>query len=491
VRDLFETGRPGRTPEHPEPRSAYCLIEVGSTRTMRFGGRRREADGFSVLEVVVALGIFAIMSTAVMAGILGTLHVTRDDKNRVRAAGLAAREIDIVRAAFTSRAIGAKRVQAGQVTNPNPLPGGTVGQPEVVDGVAYTIVRTSEWTQQGATAGPCDISAPGYAPLAYLRVTVTVSWPGMGGVQPIVSNTLLTPPLGTFTQGTGHLRATVSDGSGARVPGLQVVITGPGGTTSQLTSDGGCAFFPGLPVGTYTITVSATGGIDHDTWAPTATRTTVVVANGIAQANIAYAAATTLTAGLQGTVAAHPPAKAIPLNLYNTDLAPSSTKGVPGVGDTRTLPVWPYPDGLDAWGGTCNDADPLATGGDRQDPAVLTPGGAAAAVIPLAPVVVSVRNNLGQVAGVGTIVYAVHAKDQTTGCSLGVSDPVDGGTNAGQVLEFPVVTNSSGEVHASLPYGTWRIKVKTLLPQGAWPAVTLSASTPATTVTPIVVTTLQ
>lgn len=433
-------------------------------------------NGFSVLETVVAMGAFLIIAASVLSGLVNTLNVTQDDRNRVRAASLAAREVEIARAAFNSPVIGPKQIQAGQVVNENPLPGGTEGAPLLVDNVPFTVTRTAEWTQQGTAASPCDVAAPnGSTPLAYLRVTAKVTWPQMGNTQPIMSSTLLAPPLGTFAAGTGHLRVTVSNEDGAKVEGQQVDVTGPGGALAQDTSDGGCAFFAALAAGTYTVTVSAPNGIDRETWATTASQTVTVVANAVAQASIAYTTAASVNATLTPSIAGYTPAKNIPLNLANTAFTPSGTKTLTGDGAARSFKAWPFPDGLGMWAGSCKDADPLATGGERDDPVVVDPGGAATVNVPLVPVTVSVAR-LGVLPVAGVTVYAIHAKDQTTGCSTGVTDPVSGGT-VGQVLQLNGVTDSVGQIRASIPYGTWTFKVAGKSPSGGvWPVTNLLAS---------------
>ncbi|HET7346142.1 MAG TPA: carboxypeptidase-like regulatory domain-containing protein, partial [Acidobacteriaceae bacterium] len=61
--------------------------------------------------------------------------------------------------------------------------------------------------------------------------------------------------------GTGTIQGTVTDPSGAVVPGAQVTVTSEAtGVKHQTVSSGGGLFsFPNLPVGTYNMAVTATG----------------------------------------------------------------------------------------------------------------------------------------------------------------------------------------------------------------------------------------
>jgi hypothetical protein len=87
-----------------------------------------------------------------------------------------------------------------------------------------------------------------------------------------------------------------------------------------------------------------------------------------------------------------------------------------------------------------------------------------------APVDIVVTTSRGAAVGNGTVV-AVHATD--SGCRGSVSDPVDGGS-VGEALTLPTRTDSQGITHASLPFGTWTLKVSGYRASHRWPQVTLS-----------------
>ena len=141
--------------------------------------------------------VLAIASTFIVAGLIATMQTTRSSRNRLQASSLASREMEILRNEFnssttTALALGA----ANQVTDPHPLPGGTAGSALKIDGSPYTVVRNVEWLPAGTGKSACD----GGAALTYpsLAVNVSVTWPRMGAVQPVVSNTVLTPPKNTW-----------------------------------------------------------------------------------------------------------------------------------------------------------------------------------------------------------------------------------------------------------------------------------------------------
>ena len=210
---------------------------------------RRVADlkggegGFSMIELVMAIFIFGLVVAGISAGMMSTLALTRQDRNRSVASNLASQEMDLVRSTdFTS------------------LPLGQSITTQSVDGVVYTIDRESEWVTQSATSGPCQ--APPGSNLAYMSVNVSVTWPNMAGVQPPESSTIVAPPVGTYDPNNGHIAVTVRDRNGLPQDGVLVTITGGTVTATQDTSADGCAFFAYEPAGAYTVTVSSTGYVD-------------------------------------------------------------------------------------------------------------------------------------------------------------------------------------------------------------------------------------
>lgn len=434
--------------------------------------RSAASAGFTLIEVMVALMILVVVAVLAATTLLSVLRSTTNDRSRVAAANLASRELEIVRAAFESPLQGPQSIALGQVVNAAPLAGGAVGAPLIVDNRSYTVTRTSQWETQGATAGPCDGGASGQ--LAYLRVSVKVTWPDIGTTTPVTNATLLTPPLGTYNSGTGHIKAKVVDQNGVAEAGTTVSVLNSSGASvgSQLTASDGCAFFAFLAPGSYTVSLSRTGYVDR-AWRPAPSQQVTVVANVAAPAPFDYAAAATVAFAIDQSSPTYPPAAATALTVYNENL-PSNTHTLsyPSSAYSQPLSVWPYTGGLAAWTGDCTDADPLTPPGTtRASPVSTTAGTLTNAVVLGAAVGVQVTRTGAPLSGAS--VEAVHA---TSGCPSSLADPFYPTVTVGEALRLPGVTDSTGTVRVLLPFGTWTLKVAGQAAATTWPAVTFASN---------------
>ncbi len=141
-------------------------------------GRRSGDAGFSLVEIIVALSVFAVLAVACASIAIDSLGVAGDNRDRVRAANLASAEIERARAQF--------RVSPANVSE-TPLV-----TPTAVDGLNYTVTRVATWLDNSGRdapvgGGPSYTAATGNA----LRVEVQVSWPGLGERPPVISTTVL------------------------------------------------------------------------------------------------------------------------------------------------------------------------------------------------------------------------------------------------------------------------------------------------------------
>ncbi len=232
--------------------------------------RRRVAAGddrgMSLIEVVIAAVLLGILASAVLAIILNTQAASVTNRARIAAASLAAREIDMVRDEFTRTDTAPLAIaNAGTVTNPHPRAGQAAGAPFVVDGTSYTVTRSVHWNITGDGASACTGGSLVIYPT--LGVTVSVTWPHMGSVLPVVSSAALAPAKGNGIPGTASFVAVkVVDSTGAPNVGRTVKVTGGTETVTGLTDASGCAVIQVNPAAgtgtTYTAQVTDAGYVD-------------------------------------------------------------------------------------------------------------------------------------------------------------------------------------------------------------------------------------
>jgi prepilin-type N-terminal cleavage/methylation domain-containing protein len=389
---------------------------MGRFRARLHGDER----GFTMIEVAIAMVIFGLLIVSVATSQSTAMNLIRTDRHRTVAANLAAEEMDTVRSTdFT------KLVEDA---------GGRIETTRDLDGVIYTVTRDSSWVTGETGAGACD--APADADPRYLRVDVYVTWPVMSGVDPVTSNTIVTPPVGTFDEDSGHVAVQVLDRDAQPQPGVQVAITGPASDSMTTTADG-CAFFAFLPAGDYTATVSATGHVNYQGESTYAQSAAVVVGNTTSLV-FDYDSAATLAVSLAGLNGAPAPTTA-PLVLTNTHLLPSGTKVVTGGYTVSSL--FPFADGYGVRAGSCTDANVAAS------PVAVTPGATTAASVLLPEVTVLVEQDMGD----GTFT-------PVEGAAVSASHDPDAGCPAGESYSIGA-TDASGSLVFALPYGQWNVTV--------------------------------
>ncbi len=400
-------------------------------------------SGFTMIELMVSLVILGIVSSGFAYGLQLTLAVTRDDRARLQASNLAARELEIVRNEFgASKAAPTAIGAVSEVTNPHPLAGGTSGQPLNLDGTKFTVVRTVSWLPAGTGTSPCD----GGSAVTYpsLGVNVKVSWTESGQSRDVESNTVLTPPKGTLATIKGFIAAKVQGADGNGVAALPVDLSGPGGSQTRVTAADGCAVFALTTTGSYTVTLDQPGFISFD-GQPTTSKPAVVSAGSIQLVPFSYDRASTLQleyvvsdgVGPQFGLPDPPPS----VVLFNPSL-PTMGKQEIASGQTTVTGLWPFPDGYSVWAGTCSLNDPAVTGGSRPEPVRPQPGETLTAEVLVKPVKLTFIDDFEQPL-VGEPVL-VKINDET-GC---------------RETEFQLgTTDANGVVQGALPYGQWKARI--------------------------------
>ncbi len=139
---------------------------------MRPHHSQRCDDGISLVETVVAMMVFAVFSLLAVAYLVSAQQVGAGNTQRVAAANLAAQQIELVRSSRTLD-----------------LPDGTTVLPAapVLSGTKYTLTQSVRFVSGPDGASVCT---GGNDRLAYKLVTVSVTWPTMGAVKPVRTDTL-------------------------------------------------------------------------------------------------------------------------------------------------------------------------------------------------------------------------------------------------------------------------------------------------------------
>ncbi len=398
-------------------------------------------DGFTLVEMMVSLVILSIVSSGFAYGLTLAMVTTRDDRARVQASNLAARELEIVRNEFgATKTAPTELGSTSQVTNPHQLPGGQTGKALNLDGRNFTVVRTVEWLPSGTGTSPCD----GGSVVTYpsLGVNVRVYWQDAGETRDVESNTVLTPPKNTLAVNQGFIAAKVLGADGTGVASLPVDITGPGGAQTRVTAGDGCAVFAVTTAGNYSVILNEPGYVTLD-GQPSTSKPATVAAGTIQIIPFSYDAAATIEVGFG--VDGDPPGYTAPtpipsVTLFNASL-PGSGKKFVNSGVSEITGLWPYKEGYSVWAGTCTLSDPATTGGSRPTPVRPGPGKTVTTKLLLQPVQITFRDDedlpVADQQAVATITDTAGCKE--TQFNLGTTD------------EY-------GVVRSALPYGEWTVR---------------------------------
>ena len=420
--------------------------------------RREESadDGFTLLEVVVSLVIFAILASAAIAMVLTAIQVGRQNRSRVVAAQLAARQIEEVRGMRTQD-----------------IPTGVTSIPDVTtSGTTFHISQNADYVNSNGTANACD--SPSGASLGYKQISVIVTWNGMGTVKPVRDDTLKTLSIAGSDPTKGSLAVSVRDSDSNPLPNQTVTLTPSGG--SQTTGTDGCVVFTGLPPGSgYSASLNTSGYVDVNGLQNSVQGSQTVNAGQITKVQFGYDLPSSLAISWAAPTGGPTPAvasTAIPVTLTNTSFPNNGKKafldcadshavvGACVTGTPRTISsLFPSNYGYGIYGGTCLDAAPTTAGAATA----VNPGQSTAATVTLGEVRIYVHN-ASLLAN--TTLYAVHAAD--TACPYG------------QVLTLGN-SDATGYLNALLPYGKWTIATNATAsppPTKTWPIITTTSVSP-------------
>jgi prepilin-type N-terminal cleavage/methylation domain-containing protein len=200
-------------------------------------------DGVSLIEVLVAMMIFAMLVVGIGYSLTMVLQMTRDNQARETATSLASAELDAV------RAIGDPFLVLDDVRS------------QTVGSNTYKVTRKTSWVTPG---GSVDTCGTGGGPLQYKSVSVDITWAGMlSEDNKVRTDTALVPTTRINDPTKGTILVSVLDSQGLGNPGITFTATSSSGAVATTpTNANGCSFVLKVPPGEYT--VKLTNGAHKD-----------------------------------------------------------------------------------------------------------------------------------------------------------------------------------------------------------------------------------
>jgi type II secretory pathway pseudopilin PulG len=302
----------------------------------------RGQRGDTLIEVMIAALLVALIATASLTGFGAVAHIAGSQRNEEQAATLAQQDQARLRGLDITQLSGASGNQS-LTTAP-------------IDGTAYTVVSSSQFIAGGATgtSGTASCTTVG-ATADEVQTTSTVTWGANNdGRAAVVIHGLVTPAQG------GSLIVSAVDQNGP-LAGVIATVTGKtladgtaAGTTTVsplITNSNGCAVFGGLAGGGYNVAFSDPGYLDVNGHPQADESTTVVPTRtaSVPQIQIAKpgAISATFTSFYDGSL--HLGATADQLSFLNNaitpvtigfDSAPLQNNYVPSL--TTSLNLFPW-----------------------------------------------------------------------------------------------------------------------------------------------------
>jgi prepilin-type N-terminal cleavage/methylation domain-containing protein len=401
----------------------------------------REA-GLSLIEVLVAMMIFAVISVGVAFSIVNTLVMTRESRAREVASNLAAQEIDLDRSINDVFSLGDKTWDT------------------TVNGAIFHMARSTGWVSSTGSTLACGT---GGGTLQYKQINISVTWAGQSAAtSPVRADTLIAPNSRINDPTLGTIIVSVKSASGAGTPGVTVSVTPsavPNGataltTTPPVTDADGCSFALKVTPGNYDVTLSSTNYVDiKQNTAPKVTALGVT-AGGASTAPFDFDNGALFTLNYASNYTGSVPIR--PTNLDTTFLSTVGGDFTTKLGVATSTRLFPFSGGYATIAGayvppagtapTCINVDPASWTVPAADGAVGQAPQTAAA-LPGGPVTAKVPMGVVTVSGLTANKYLTAVSQAS---APGTGDP---GCGIQTVYTFPQLTTTSTTV--ALPFGSW------------------------------------
>lgn len=218
--------------------------------------------GFTLIEALVLLFIFAIVSMTFLETYTKGTRLIIESKNRLGATALANQKIEIIRS-----------IDYGSIGTTTGIPSGDIPEYEMisVNTVKYQVHTFVQYVDD-AFDGRSNTSPVDAIPNDYKRVKITVAWGSLGTDQAVTLFTTIAPEGVETSAGGGVLSINILDSAGMGVPSASahIVNTAAGVDITTSTDATGNITLPGTPVGiqNYSLTLSKSGFYGVRTYPP-------------------------------------------------------------------------------------------------------------------------------------------------------------------------------------------------------------------------------
>jgi type II secretory pathway pseudopilin PulG len=426
------------TPDFPNRRvpssapATPCLIRarVALTRRVRssISPRRvaRSQGGFLMVELVMTALVVSLIGLGIFLGLEGASHGSGNNRHRSIAGALAQQDQERMRA-----------FKATDLSN--------YGETRTitVSGVGYTVDSRAVWLSDSSGVLSCT---NGSQSANYLRITSSVTWPGMRGIRPIVLQSLISPPAGSLSSTQGTLAVQITNQAGAGLVGLPLNLGSPA-NLGRTTDSEGCAVFSRVNAGSYNLTFSRSGYVDPG-GVNAVTAPASVVASTTSTVTLLYAQAGAIAvsfdtkvgalapqaAQARATIVSHSNLPAPGRRTFNATPAPQST--------ITASSLYPFTSGYGVYAGSCANNDPTVYNSNyyASNPGLVTvaPGGSHSVTVRMPAVNILVQKSSLPLANAHVVVTPT-----ATGCTE----------------TYPALTtNALGALTApAFPFGTYSV----------------------------------
>ena len=432
-------------------------------------------EGFTLVEVIVAMVVFGLVSTGILTSASIVIRMTADNRSREVAANLAEQQLD------TDRGI----LDPFQIHN---IPVVAGGQPltQQISGRTYSITQTTSLVSVDGS----DITCGSSKSISYRRITVQVDWAGrLPTTAPVQSDTVIAPNGRINDSSTGSIAVLASGATGTGESGVSVNITPISGGATALNSQpaatdvDGCTYALGVTPGTYRVALTKANSADQlQNPAPDSRPNDIVVTAG-ATSPVTFTYDQTATYPLAyapGASATLPDSMSVTFVSTGQPYSTSSSSAAPS-----SVSLYPFPTGygviagkeaIPNAGALCAAEDPAAWGsapgvkaGTRGSAVGQQPGSTSPSVtVPM---------------GVFTVTAPALSLGSTFVTAVGQSSTVNGqpGCATTETFKFSGYLLPGASATFALPYGTYQLYGGTALAQTtatmSGSAVTIPAST--------------